>query len=117
MNSLSSSLMLGVTLTRNTSDGGKIFAAVGYPLITMIALVETVVATVFTTLSILAIPLSTDPLRSSIVWLTSSGFTIFWAFFDTILNPFMHTLIANEEAAKQSFVSGRLFQVPRGAIF
>ncbi len=100
--SLSSSLMLGITLYRNVpSVCNKIQAQLGYALVLVSSLVETATALAFTTLSLLTLPISREPTKKCFKWLSSSAFTIGWSFVDFFLNPFVVVAVADEKSARQ----------------
>lgn len=101
IDSFSSSLMLGTTCYRNQPGVcKKSFAQGVYPIITVVAAIETVAALIFCTLSLPLYPCSSSPLKESVIWLKSSSFTILWSFTDFFLNPFLHVLAANESQAR-----------------
>jgi hypothetical protein len=115
--SLSSSLMTEVTLYRNVpSVFNKIQAQLGYALVFLSSVVESAVAIVFSIISLLALPVSREPTKRCLNWLSSSAFTIGWSFVDFFLNPFMAVVVADEKSARQIVRSGNLLMYPREAI-
>lgn len=118
MHSLSSSLMLGTTLHRNEEGvSNKLRAQVGYALIAVVAAVETVVALAFSALTLAMLPCSSGkPLMYSVVWLSSSVFSLGWSLINFCLNPFAHTLVADEKTAWRILQSGDLMRFPAGAL-
>ena len=118
MNSLSSSLMLGVTLYRNQSGvGNKGLAQIGYASIAAVATVETIAALIFCAGSLALYPISSDPLKKSKTWLSSSSFSIIWSTTNFFLNLICTTMIADEPSARQVASSGFIMSIPQGAIF
>jgi hypothetical protein len=117
MNSLSSSLILGVTLYRNQPGvSNKCLAQVGYASTAAVATVESVAALTFCAGSLALYPVSSAPLQQSASWLSSSSFSIIWSATDFLLNPFVVRLVADEPSARQIANSGNLMRIPRGAI-
>jgi hypothetical protein len=117
MNSLASSLILGVTLYRNQPGiSNKCLAQVGYASTAAVATVESVAALTFCAGSLALYPLSSAPLEQSVNWLSSSSFSIVWSATDFLLNPFVSTLVADEQSARQIANSGNLMTIPQGAI-
>jgi hypothetical protein len=117
MNSLSSSLVLGVTLYRNQPGvSNKCLAQVGYASTTAVAAVESIAALAFCAGSLALYPVSSAPLENSVNWLSSSSFSIVWSATDFLLNPFVLKLVADASSARQIANSGNLMRIPRGAI-
>ncbi len=115
--SLSSSLMTGITLYRNDSRVfNKVQAQFAYALAFVSSLVETATALVFTALSLLALPVSREPTNRCLKWLASSSFSIGWSFADFFLNPFCAVVVADENSARQIATSGNLLALPCNAI-
>lgn len=109
--------MTGITLYRNTSSFfNKIQAQVGYALVFVSSLVESVFAAAFTLLSLLALPVSREPTKRCLNWLASSTFTIGWSFVDFFLNPFLLVVVADEKSARHIATSGDLLRFPPSAI-
>ena len=117
INSLSSSLMLGVTLYRNRQDApGKLLAQVGYGLIPLVAAVETVAALAFSALSLAIYPWSREPFEHASKWLDSSLFSFGWSAVDFLLNLFVTPLIADEETARLMVQRRDIQRIPHRAI-
>lgn len=117
INSLSSSIIYGVTLFRNQQGtGNKILGEIGYISAAGVATVESVAALAFTIISLAAYPVSSKPLEHSVAWLKSSSFSIVWALTDCVLNPRLVILVADEASARQIAQSCNLGSLPRGAI-
>ncbi|NGX58467.1 MAG: hypothetical protein K940chlam3_01374 [Chlamydiae bacterium] len=116
--SFSSALMMGVTVYRNDTISGRFCAVIAYPCITVIALVESAVAAVFVCLSLSLYVFSEESFQQSLSWFKSSSFTIIWSIADTVLslNPFIIRLAADEVSAKEIYLNGRIFEIPRGAL-
>lgn len=109
--------MTGITLYRNVpSVFNKIQAQLGYALVFVSSLVESAVAIVFTIISLLALPVSREPTKRCLNWLSSSAFTIGWSFVDFFLNPFIAAVVADEKSAREIVSSGNLLYFPQGAI-
>lgn len=116
-NSLSSSLMMGVNLYRNNPGVlNKALAQIAYPFVTTAALVETVARAFFTILSSFTLPFTNIYFISSAEQLKSSLFTIIWSVADFLINPFCHTVVADENSAKLIAQTGNLFILPTEAI-
>lgn len=117
LNSLSSSLMLGITLFRNQpGSANKFIAQVGYALTAVVAAIETLAALVFFALSLPICLLSITPLNISAKWLNSSIFSLGWSITDFFLNLVVLKMIADEKSARVVLQSGDLMSVPAGAI-
>ncbi len=117
MNSFSISLMLGTTLYRNQSGvSNKVIAQVGYALAVVVSAVETVAALAFSALSLVAYPFSSTPFEHSTKWLGSSAFSLGWSIVDSVLNPFVLKLVADEKSARRILQSGDLMMIPHGAV-
>lgn len=117
LNSLSSSLMLGITLYRNRPGFSNIFVAqVGYALTAIVAAIETLTAVIFFGLSLTIFLLSTTPLLNSAKWLNSSIFSLGWSITNFFLNLWCGVMIADEKSAREVLQSGNLFKLPAGAI-
>ena len=117
INSLSSAMMLGITMYRNQPGlGNKVAAQVGYGLTTIVAIVESVVASAFCALSVVLYSVSPDLLNRSFEWLKSSSFTIIWSMADSIINIFARVLVADEKSARWIASTGQIFRIPPGAI-
>ena len=116
-NSLSSSLIFGVSLIRNQqpSIANKCAGQFGYALTALVALVEYAVSSVFTALTVLIYPISSTPFEFAIRWLGSSQFVLIWSLFDFIFNPFADNLIADELSARSTATSRQLFTLPHAA--
>lgn len=115
--SLSSSFMTGITLYRN--DQGilnKIHAQLGYFLVFVCSLVESVVAAIFFTLSLIFLPVSQEPKQRCFSWLKSSTFTIGWSFFDFWFNPFAWSMVADEKSAWYMCTNGSFVLLPPDAL-
>ncbi len=116
-NSLSSSLMTGINLYRNNPGLlNKAQAQVAFPIVTITAVVETIAASIFTILSALTLLFTNSYFTHSLTQLKSSSFTIIWSIVDFLINPFCHTVVADEESAKFIAQTGELFLMPRNAI-
>lgn len=117
MNSLSSSLILGVTLYRNqTGFSNKCKAQVGYASIAVVALVESVAASIFCACSLALYPFSSAPFQQSAKWLGSSSFCIAWSAIDFLLNPFIEKLVADEQSTLLMIKNRNIVMIPRDAI-
>jgi hypothetical protein len=98
INSLSAFLMLKLTLYRNqASYCNKILAQIGYALITLIAICESIVSFV----------LNMVTLGGCCEWYSSSIFCIIWSITDFCMNPFVNVLVADEISARQIAASDR----------
>ncbi len=118
MNSLSSSLIFGVTLFRNQPGiaNNKILGAVGYALVATIAAIESIAAVIFGVISLPLIVLGkTEPLSQSVKWLSSSTFCLGWSIVDFFLNFFTVVLVADERSAREILESGNLMMIPQNA--
>lgn len=117
INSFSSGLMLGNTLYRNQMGlSNKLLGQTGYALIAVVAVIETIVASCFSLLSLAAYPFSSTPFMLSTTWLGSSAFSFGWSITDFALNLFSGILVADEQSARQILSSGNLTFIPPTAL-
>ena len=118
MDSLSSSLILGVTFYRNQSGiGNKCLAQAGYALTAAVAVVESVAALTFSTLALAYYPLSSVPFEKTVTWLKSSSFSMIWSATHFALNPFVKWLVADERSARQIVASGQFLSILPNATY
>ena len=107
--SLSSNVMSGIIFHRNQPGSfKKAQAQIALPFVTVAATIETVVASIFTLLSTLALPATNVYFNGSIKLLKSSSFTILWSIVDFFMNPFCYVLAAEEEHAMGIAVRGNI---------
>ncbi len=119
MNSLSSSLMTGVTLYRNQAGfGNKVGAQAGYALVAAVAVVETVAALVSSVAAlVLSLAMfSSTPIAHTFKWVNSSAFCVGWSIGDFFLNPFVLVLAGDEKSARSIVESGDLMRLPHDAL-
>lgn len=117
LNSFSSSLMLGTTLYRNQHGfSNKLIAQVGYALTALVAVIETIAASLFLGLSLLTLPFSSTPSKQALFWLGSSAFCIGWSITDFFLNPWVNVLVADQKSARQILNNGNLMEIPHKAV-
>ena len=106
LDSVSSNLMSDVTLDRNEHGiRPKFIGQLGYGLISVAAVVETVVSGVFILASLLFYPCNPEYTFNALEWFSSSSFSILWSFTDFILNPFVDKLVPDEKGAREIFYS------------
>jgi len=118
LNSLSSSLLFGVTLYRNNSGiCGRIAAQIGYFFTGLVAVIESVSATILMGFSLVFYPISSTPFERTVNWLSSCSFCIVWSTMDFIISPFVHVLIADENSAQKVATTFQLFSLPRNAVY
>ena len=100
INSLSCSLVDGVTLYRNQPGvANKIAAQGGYVLTALVATIEIVAALVFSVLSLALYPFSSKPLEHSVEWLGSSALSLESSVIHFLLNPFRRELEAERRTS------------------
>lgn len=95
--SYSSHLMTNLTNYRN--EGGlpkKVIAQIGYISLFSLATIETIFTIALTCLSLLALPLSKEPIIFFTKRLQSSAFTTIWSFSYTFINLFAKDLMSSE---------------------
>jgi hypothetical protein len=85
----------------------KVVAEGIYPMITTISLIETVVSFIFTALSLLILPFTTECFNYCFEELKSSSFAIIWSVFNIFLNPFCSKVAEYEMHARE--IASRLF--------
>lgn len=119
-NSLSSSLILGVTVCRNQGTGNKLLGQAGYALTSIVAIIETIAASI---LCVLTSPLrlfsssENEPsLNKILVWRASSFFSIKWSFVYWCINIDHDQLAADELTARRNFTNGEYSNCPSGSI-
>ncbi len=112
--SLSSSLMTGVTLFKNRSSG--IIAEAGYVLAFAVSIIETLAALICVPVSAMFYPLSDKPLNENIKWLQSAAFCVVWSLADIFmnLNPLIGRLIADEAHARMAIRNP--LSIPHGTL-
>ena len=117
MDSLSSGLILGTTLYRN-SPGilNKCIAQVGYALIAVVSSIETVAALIFSAFCLLLHPVFPTPFDHCTKWLSSSGFSFAWSVANFALNLFTEVLVADERSARIMLKNRDPITIPEGAI-
>lgn len=91
---------------------------IAYPIVTIIAIVETLVALNFTALASFSLLTKYSYYyKSSIAWLQSSSFSILWSLADFVLNPFAFILVADEFSAISFAKNGKLGMLPPNTLF
>lgn len=117
LNSLSSSLMLGITLYRNKKASNAILGQAGYALTVIVAAVETLAASAFLALSLVLSRFSPNLWDPATKWLGSSSFSLGWSLVNFSFNLFVPRLVADEKSARTILASGNFMMRPEGAVF
>ncbi len=109
-----SSMMFDVTCVRNRGahKGG---CEVAYCLVLPIAFIESGIAALSLASSTLIYPVNREPFARDVKWIKSSAFCIPWSLTAILLNPFVHSLVADEKSARTMASTGRLFTIPSDA--
>lgn len=85
----------------------KVIAEGIYPIITTVSLIEVVVSSIFTALSIFTLPITDKCFKCCFEHLKSSSFAIIWSLFNFIINPFCNKVATYEMHAR--LIASRLF--------
>jgi hypothetical protein len=106
-----STALMDVTNGIRNKDGilNKVVAEGIYPMITTISLIETVVMSIFTALSLFTLPFTSECFNYCFEELKSSSFAIIWSVFNIFINPFCSKVAVYEMQARE--IASRLFSL------
>jgi hypothetical protein len=113
---MSGALIFGITISRNQGMGNRCLAQVGYALTALVAVVETIAASVLFLTALPTTLLISDLSDKMITWLDSSFFSMGWSVVDFFLNPFCKYLVADEVSAREIVNSGDLMHFPEDSV-